>query len=232
MEHESIDPGITDRTLQYGAVLLAASRGDVPRATSLMEEMVASASGRGEGWALTYVDYAKSVLYNGLADYERAAEAAHKAVSANEMAHSSWALPELVEAAVRTGQSASAAAACERLSGMTAASGTHGARGAAALARAQLADGDVADELYRDAIELFSRTRMVSHLARARLCYGEWLRRNNRRAEGGTQLRAAFDAFAAMGANAFAQHARRELEATGEKVRAHREDPGAGLTPQ
>ena len=93
LEHESIDPGITDRTLQYGAVLLAASRGDVPRATSLMKEMVASASGRGDGWALTYVDYAKSVLYNGLADYERAAEAAHKAVSANEMAHSSGRSP-------------------------------------------------------------------------------------------------------------------------------------------
>jgi len=95
-----------------------------------------------------------------------------------------------------------------------------------------VADGHVADELYRGAIELLSRTRMASHLARGRLCYGEWLRRNDRRVEAGTQLRAAFDAFAAMGANAFAERARRELEATGEKVRANREDPVAGLTPQ
>ena len=86
--------------------------------------------------------------------------------------------------------------------------------------------------LYRGAIELLSRTRMATFLARARLCYGEWLRRNDRRVEAGTQLRAAFDAFAAMGANAFAERARRELEATGEKVRAHREDTVAGLTPQ
>jgi DNA-binding CsgD family transcriptional regulator len=148
------------------------------------------------------------------------------------MAHSSWALPELVEAAVRTDQSTRAAVACERLSAIAAASGTDGARGAAELARALLADGDVADELYRGAIELLSATRMAFHLARARLCYGEWLRRSDRRAQAGTQLRAAFDAFAAMGANAFAERTRRELEATGAKVRDHREDPVAGLTPQ
>jgi len=73
---------------------------------------------------------------------------------------------------------------------------------------------------------------VVSHLARARLFYGEWLRRNNRRTDTATQLRRAFDEFAALGANAFARRTRCELEATGEKVRAHREDPGAGLTPQ
>jgi DNA-binding NarL/FixJ family response regulator len=73
---------------------------------------------------------------------------------------------------------------------------------------------------------------MATFLARARLCYGEWLRRNGRRAEAGTQLRAAFDAFAAMGANAFAERARRELEATGEKVRVQRDEPFDELTPQ
>ncbi|OBG28537.1 AAA family ATPase [Mycobacterium sp. 852002-51057_SCH5723018] len=232
LEHESIDPGITDRILQYGAVLLAAWRGDAPRATDLMEKMEMSARKRGEGWALTYVDYAKSVLYNGLADYDRAAGAAQNAVNANDMAHSSWALPELVEAAARTDQPARAAAACERMSAVAAASGTDGARGTAALARALLADGDVAEDSYREAIELLGSTRMASRLARARLCYGEWLRRNNRRAEAATQLRTAFDGFNAMGANAFAERARRELEAAGERVRPHRDDPSAELTPQ
>ena len=113
------------------------------------------------------------------------------------------------------------------MSAIAAASGTDSARGAAALARALLADGDVAEDLYREAIELLVGTRMASHLARARLCYGEWLRRTDRRAEAGTQLRAAFDAFSAMGANAFADRARRELEAAGEKVRTHREDPAS-----
>jgi DNA-binding CsgD family transcriptional regulator/tetratricopeptide (TPR) repeat protein len=232
LEHESIDPGISERILQYGAVLLAAWRGDVPRATDLMEKMVVSAHTRGEGSALTYVDYAKSVLYNGLADYDRAAEAAHNAATTNEVPNSSWALPELVEAAVRSGQPARAAAACERLSEIAAASPTYSARAAAALAQALLADGDAAEGYYREAIELLAGTRMASHLARTRLCYGEWLRRNQRRAEAVTQLRTAFDAFMAMGANAFAERARRELEATGAKVSTHSEDPGAELTPQ
>lgn len=230
-EQASIQPG-TPETDVYCVVMLAVWRGDAPRASELMDKMTVSAATRGEGVALAFVDLMKAALYNGLADYSRAAEAADNAVSANEIMNSTGALSELVEAAVRSGLPDRAAAACERLSAIAAASGTDWARGAAALARALLADGAVVDEIYREAIELLSHTRMATFLARARLCYGEWLRRNGRRAEAGTQLRAAFDAFAAMGANAFAERARLELEATGAKVRTHREDPGVELTPQ
>jgi len=212
--------------------MLAVWRGDVPRASELMDKMTVGAATRGEGVALAFVDLMKAVLYNGLADYSRAAAAADDAVSANEIMNANGALPELVEAAVRSGQPDRAAAACERLSAVAAASGTDWARGAAALARALLADGDVADELYGEAIELLSHTRMATFLARARLCYGEWLRRTDGRSEPSTQLRAAFDAFSAMGANAFADRARRELEATGEQVRSRRDDPRVELTPQ
>ena len=231
-EWQTLDPGVGAISLQYDAVLLAAWRGDPAHATDLFEEMVIAGSRRGEGVALTYVDFAKSVLYNAQAEYDRAAEAAHNAVGANDFLISYWALPELVEAAARSGQRTRAAEACERLSAMAAASGTDSALAAAALARALIADGDVAEDLYREAIELLVGTRMASQLARARLCYGEWLRRTDRRAEASTHLRAAFDAFSAMGANAFADRARRELEATGEKVRTYREDPGVALTPQ
>ena len=230
-EQASIDPTSPERDL-YCAVMLAVWRGDVPRASELMDKMTVGAATRGEGVALAFVDLMKAVLYNGLADYSRAAAAANDAVSANEIMNANGALPELVEAAVRSGQPDRAAVACERLSAVAAASGTDWARGAAALARALLADGDVADELYREAIELLSHTRMATFLARARLCYGEWLRHTKRRAEASTQLRAAFDEFSAMGANAFADRARRELEATGERVRTHREEPGVELTPQ
>ena len=230
-EQATIQPGTPEPDV-YCTVMLAVWRGDAPRASELMDQMTASAATRGEGVALAFVDIMKAALYNGLADYSRAAEAAGNAVSANEMMNSTGALSELVEAAVGSGQPDRAAAACERLSAIAAASGTDWAYGMAALARALLADGDVADELYREAIELLSHTRMATYLARARLCYGEWLRRTDRRAEAGTQLRAAFDAFAAMGANAFAERARLELEATGAKVRTYREDPGVELTPQ
>ncbi|HME75091.1 MAG TPA: LuxR family transcriptional regulator [Mycobacterium sp.] len=231
-EEKNIQLGITEPLTSYAAVLLAAWRGDAPRTADFIDQMIVSASSRGEGMALTFVEYAQAVLYNGLADYELAAVAAHSASSDDRLLIPHWPLPELVEAAMRSGQPARAAAACERLSAMAAASGTDSARGAAALARALVADGDMAEDLYREAIELLSHTRMASHLARARLCYGEWLRCNNRRAEASTQLRAAFDAFSAMGANAFADRARRELDASGEQVRSRRDLPSAEFTPQ
>ncbi|HTY31770.1 AAA family ATPase [Mycobacterium sp.] len=234
-EEEHIQLGITQPLISYSKVLLAAWRGDPERALDLMNQMAASGSDRGEGLALVGVEYATAVLYNGLADYEPALEAAHRASSADTLGIPDWALYELVEAAVKSGQPSHGSAACDRLSQIAEASGAEWARGTATLARALMADAggaEEADDLYREAIELFGRTRMASALPRARLCYGEWLRSNNRASEASTQLRAAFDTFTAMGAKGFAERARRELEANGEKVRASRRDPSADLTPQ
>lgn len=97
-------------------------------------------------------------------------------------------LPELVETALRSGQTDRAAAACERSSAIAGTSATEWARGTAACGRAQLADGAIADDLYRETIGLFSCTGMATPLARARLCYGEWLQRTNYRTEARTQL--------------------------------------------
>jgi len=152
--------------------------------------------------------------------------------AAGELVISSWALYELVEAAVRSHQRERAAEAARRLSEIAAASGTEWARGAAARSRALLADEDAADELYGEAIERLARTRMAAHLARARLCYGEWLRRRSRRIEARGQLRPAYEAFASMGTHGFAERARRELLATGEKLRRRGGDTRADLTPQ
>ena len=145
---------------------------------------------------------------------------------------SPWALYELVEAAVRSDQPEQAAAAADQLSAIAEASASDWARGAAARSRALVTGGRAAEELYREAVELLSRTRMAAHLARARLSYGEWLRRENRRVEARHQLRPAFEALASMGAQAFADRARRELLATGERVRKRSESSRAGLTPQ
>jgi DNA-binding CsgD family transcriptional regulator len=232
LERERVDPGIRADTLPYVALLLAAWRGDAPAAATLIDEMAAGASARGEGVALTYAEYAKAVLHNGLGDYALAAEAAHSASTVNELVISPWALYELVEAAVRCNQPQRAAAACDQLSAIAAASGTDWARGAAARSRAMVTDDDVADDLYREAIDRLSGTRMATHLARTQLCYGEWLRRKNRRVDARVQLRPAFDAFASMGANAFGERARRELQATGEKVRKRQQDQRTDLTPQ
>jgi DNA-binding CsgD family transcriptional regulator len=95
-----------------------------------------------------------------------------------------------------------------------------------------LSNGQDAEPLYREAVERLARTRGVVNLARARLLYGEWLRRENRRVDAREQLRAAHDAFSDAGAEGFAERARHELEATGETARKRTEDARAVLTPQ
>jgi DNA-binding CsgD family transcriptional regulator len=112
------------------------------------------------------------------------------------------------------------------------AAGSDFALGMAAQCRAFVADDDEADALYQEAIEYLGRTRMAIFLARSRLNYGEWLRRRGRRIDARTQLRPAYAALVAMGANGFAGRARRELLATGEKVRRRTEPSSNELTPQ
>jgi DNA-binding CsgD family transcriptional regulator len=111
-------------------------------------------------------------------------------------------------------------------------SGTDWRLGAVANARALVADDDRAEDLYTEAIEHLERTRVVVHLARARLHYGEWLRRVNRRIDARRHLTEAHEMFSRMGALSFAERARRELVATGEKVRKQPVSSGGGLTAQ
>jgi DNA-binding CsgD family transcriptional regulator len=218
--------------LPYVSLLLAAWRGDAPGAAEMAAALVSGALERGEGTALTYADYAHAVLRNGLGDFGAAAEAAHNASAVDEVVISPWALYELVEAATRSDQRERALAAAARLSQIAAASASDWARGAAARSGALVSEGRAAEDLYRTAIELLGRTRMAAHLARARLSYGEWLRRENRRIDARDQLRPAFEALTSMGAGGFAERARRELQATGARVRKRTEDTRAELTPQ
>jgi DNA-binding CsgD family transcriptional regulator len=124
-----------------------------------------------------------------------------------------WALIELVEAGVRTGEPDTAAAASGQLDQRTRASGTEWALGIAARSRALLSHGQAADTRYREAIERLARSRITVHLARAHLLYGEWLRRERRRGEARGQLRTAHDMFSRIGAVGFAARAGRELRA-------------------
>src|SRR5271169_1570061 len=126
-----------------------------------------------------------------------------------------WALVELIEAAVRSGVPERAAGAVQRLSGIARACGTDWALGAEARSRALVSDGATAENLYREAIDRFGRTRLRVDLARARLVYGEWLRRHRRRRDARDQLGSAYEIFDSIGAAAFADRARIELRASG-----------------
>jgi ATP/maltotriose-dependent transcriptional regulator MalT len=180
-----------------------------------------------------YAHWAAAVQYNGLARYEEAAAAARQATSNTfEYWVSVWALPELVEAAMRVGDVELARDALERLAETTQPAGTYLALGVEARSRALLTSGDSADLLYREAIERLGRTEVRPEFARARLLYGEWLRREGRRVDAREQLRTAYDLFTAIGMEAFAERAGRELLATGEKVRKRSPDTREELTPQ
>jgi ATP/maltotriose-dependent transcriptional regulator MalT len=141
-------------------------------------------------------------------------------------------MPELIEAAVRSGEHGLAERALERLAESTRAGDTDWGRGLEARSRALLTDGDAADALYRQAIERLGRTRNQLQLARAHLLYGEWLRRERRRVDAREQLRTAVEMFTSMGTEAFAERAERELLATGERVRRRSVETSDELTAQ
>jgi DNA-binding CsgD family transcriptional regulator len=204
----------------YGGLSLAAWRGREAEASELFEATVAEVMPRGEGVALTAIEWARAVLYNGLGRYGDALSAAAQATEhAEERTFSTWALSELIEGAARTGRPERAAEALQRLSETTRASGTDWALGIEARSRALLSDAEVAESLYRDAIERLTRTRVRVELARAHLLYGEWLRRENRRVDAREQLRTAHEMFTTMGIEGFAERAARELLATGATAR-------------
>jgi DNA-binding CsgD family transcriptional regulator len=173
--------------------------------------------------------FARAILGNGLGQYSTALKAATQAAERADLGVTNWALAELVEAAAHAGETAVAATARDRLAERTAVAGTNWALGTQALADALVTS---AEDRYAEAIERLDATRLGLLTARARLLYGEWLRRENRRVDARAQLRLAHEAFTAAGATGFADRAGRELTATGETVRKRTADAVEELTPQ
>ncbi|MFJ6895675.1 AAA family ATPase [Streptomyces hokutonensis] len=220
----------------YGAMSLACWQGRGQDAARLVETAVEEATAHGEGIGLSLAHHSASVLYNGLGRFEEALASAERAAAyPEELGHSHWSLVELIEAAVRSGQPARAQAALERLTVSTGSAGTPWALGVEARCRALLCDGDGDDEAerrYRESIAHLSATSARAELARSHLLYGEWLRRQRRRADARVQLRTAHGMTEAMGMAAFAARARRELRATGETARKRAAATRPELTPQ
>jgi DNA-binding CsgD family transcriptional regulator len=227
---------ITDATgmapLKYAALMIAAWRGNEAQALELFEAGRLEATARGEGMGLRVMEWARALLYIGCGRYGEALDAAQRGCEQDDVAVFGWSLVELIEAGVRCGDTDAASAALDRLSARTQASGTDWALGIESGSRALLSDGRDAEPLYREAVERLARTRGVVHLARSRLLYGEWLRRENRRVDAREQLRAAHETFSHIGAEGFAERARHELAATGETARSRTDDARELLTPQ
>jgi DNA-binding CsgD family transcriptional regulator len=232
-EREAVNEITRSDVAPYGALLLAAWRGQEHETLRLIEAATEEIVARGEGQWLTAAHWATAVLYNGLGRFEKALVAAEQAREyPHNLGLSNWALIDLIEAGTRSGKPARAADAVQRLRDIARATGSDWALGSEACARALVSDGETAEPLYREAIERLGRTRIRVQLARTHLLYGEWLRRENRRLDAREQLRIAHEMFTEFGMEAFAERARVELEATGERARKRTVETRDDLTPQ
>jgi DNA-binding CsgD family transcriptional regulator len=225
-EAGAINEATREPLLMSTSLVLAAWRGQEGRLLELIDASIQDAAAGGEGGAIARGEHAKALLYNGLGRYQAALAAARQAGS------SARALTELVEAGTRTDHVDLASAALEQLEERTRTEATDWTLGVQARSRALLSEGGKTDALYQGAIDRLARCRAPLHLARARLLYGEWLRREGRRVDARDQLRTAEGVFARVGALGFAERTRRELLATGETVRTRTAETRDDLTAQ
>jgi ATP/maltotriose-dependent transcriptional regulator MalT len=232
-EADAVCEATGSRAAPFTAMMLASLRGRQAEASPLIEGTITEATAGGQGIAVAYAHWASAVLANGLGRYADALAAARQASEDTSTLYiSMWALPELIEAAARTGDTGIAGDALTRLAEFTQAGGTDFGLGIEARSRALLTEGETAENLYREAIDRLGRTKLRPELARAHLLYGEWLRRENRRTDARNQLRTAHDLLAAIGMEAFAERARHELLAAGETVRQPTAQPVSTLSAQ
>jgi DNA-binding CsgD family transcriptional regulator len=232
-EVEAVREATGTRIAPHAALALAGLRGRAAEALALTDGIISNAPVIGQGTAVQYAHWAKSVLMNGLGRYEEALAAAVTASDVLPQLHvAMWALSELIEGATRTGNTEVAQGGLARLHDQTVASETDWALGMHARSAALLTQGEAAEHLYREAVDRLGRTGLRPDLARAHLLYGEWLRREGRNVDAREQLRTAHDELVAIGMEAFAERARGELMATGERVRKRTVETRDELTPQ
>jgi DNA-binding CsgD family transcriptional regulator len=233
-EMETVADATGGRSFIQLELWIATLRGREGDAIELFEATTSDGLARGDGVAIMAAEAMRATLSNSLGRYEAALDFARRATShvVEDLSSGMEGLTELIEAAVRCGDVELAARTLDHLSAMARASGTEWVSGLEARSRALLAEGDTAETLYREAIDRLGRTRIRVDLARAHLLFGEWLRRQRRRADAREQLRTAHELFTAMGMTAFAERAARELLATGEKARARKVETQRDLTPQ
>ena len=232
-EAESVTEATAAQVAPYGALVLAGFQGREAPASKLIDTAIELYTAGGQGTAVQYARWARAVLLNGLGRYEEALAAGQEASDDTpELFVSGWAAIEVVESAARCDEPEVAHGALERVVAATAVAPSSWSQGIAARCRALLSEGEAAEGLYREAIEKLGQTPLQPELGRAHLLYGEWLRREARRKDAREQLRTAHRLFVRVGMEAFAERARRELVATGEKVRRRAVETRDDLTAQ
>jgi DNA-binding CsgD family transcriptional regulator len=218
--------------IAYTEMMLAAWRGQDAQTSELIEATLKEATAGGIGRLVDFAAYARSVLDNGHGRHDTARDAAWRAFQRDHVGYGPLVVPELAEAASRTGDAELVRTALEWMSERTSVTSSQWALGIEARVRALLSEGETAETLYRESITRLGSTHLRIELARGHLLYGEWLRRERRRVDAREQLRTAHEMLTTMGVEAFAKRARRELLATGEKVRKRTVETRDELTAQ
>jgi DNA-binding CsgD family transcriptional regulator len=219
-EADALSNATSSVIVSASAMRLAAFRGR-EEAWSMIESVRQEASVAGQGVIIELTEWLLALLCNGVGRYREAVSAASVAAEDHpgEVLVSAWTAMELLEAATRSNSPDVARMALERIVSATAFSRTDSAQGILARSRALVSEGATAERLYQEAIERLGRSLLRPELGRAHLLFGEWLRREGRVVDAREQLRTAYDELSSIGMEAFAERARGELLATGEKVR-------------
>ncbi len=212
--------------------LLLAYRGETARARAAGLAQIRESTARGQG---LLADIGRSII--AVADmraghFEAAVDAALPVIQHDTPFTAETTLPELIEAAVRSGHQDVARSAFATLADRTTTAGTPWALGIRARCQALLEDGSDTEAAHREAISQLGRSHAAVDLARAHLLYGQWLRRAKRRRDARRHLRTAEAMFDTMGATGFADQASGELRATGERARARTPQTEYDLTAQ
>ncbi|TKK87833.1 helix-turn-helix transcriptional regulator, partial [Herbidospora galbida] len=173
----------------------------------------------------------RALIALGRGEYAQAGALLRPLVDGDGMGMHSRLLPDLVEAALRSGDRTLAEETLATLTRRATASGAPRALGVLAYSEALLTQGEQAEPLYRRALDHLDGLHAPSDLGRAHLLYGEWLRRRKRRRDARLQLRAALTIFERNGLVGFAARTRMELAATGEQAGARTGGHGSDLTP-
>jgi DNA-binding CsgD family transcriptional regulator len=224
--------GHKDELTAGGEVLTAAGQGLEVLTRPTIAAVVEDATERRHGCIPADADHALAVLELGLGHYDDAFRHATQASNENHILVNGVLLPDLVEAAVRAGHADAAIQARERFAVIARTSQEDFPLGMLARSQALTAADGAAEELYREAIRRLKMCAAHGQLARAHLVFGEWLRRQNRRRDARDELREALRLFELIRFEAFAERCRRELAATGERVRKRTGDEPDALTPQ
>ena len=215
----------------FDAMVLA-WQGDFQRARTSAHQLIEVGTAAGSAQHTFFGYYSLATLELGAGNYSAALVTAEQIIKEEALDWRNSTLPIVVEAGVRSGNRIAAEDALAELDVRATSAATPWAMGLLARSRAHLANDLDAEEFFEESISQLDRTQVETDLALSHLSYGEWLRRQQRRIDARTQLRTAHEMFASMGAAGFAERARTELLATGERVSRRTVERQTELTTQ